>query len=66
MFLLNLNMLFCLDKPQKALGDALCLAGASLYGFSNVAEEYAVRYFSRVEFLGMLGLFGTFISGIQL
>ncbi|XP_033635676.1 solute carrier family 35 member F2-like [Asterias rubens] len=54
------------DKPQKALGDALCLAGASLYGFSNVAEEYAVRHFSRVEFLGMLGLFGTFISGIQL
>ncbi|XP_022089851.1 solute carrier family 35 member F2-like [Acanthaster planci] len=54
------------DKPQKALGDALCLIGASLYGISNVAEEYVVRHFTRVEFLGMVGLFGTFISGIQL
>ncbi|XP_038047371.1 solute carrier family 35 member F2-like [Patiria miniata] len=54
------------DKPQKVLGDALCLIGASLYGISNVAEEYVVRRFTRVEFLGMVGLFGTFISGTQL
>ncbi|XP_072036683.1 solute carrier family 35 member F2-like [Amphiura filiformis] len=54
------------DAKNKVLGDILCLVGASFYGVSNVAEEYAVRHYSRVEFLGMLGLFGTFISGIQL
>ncbi|PIK50230.1 putative solute carrier family 35 member F2-like [Apostichopus japonicus] len=54
------------DPPKKLLGDMLCLLGASLYGFSNVAEEYAVRFYTRVEFLGMVGLFATFISGTQL
>ncbi|XP_070568701.1 solute carrier family 35 member F2-like [Ptychodera flava] len=51
---------------DKFLGDMLCLVGASLYGVSNVAEEYAIRNFSRVEFLGMLGMWGSLISGIQL
>lgn len=54
------------DPSNKFLGDMLCLLGASLYGFSNVAEEYVVRFYTRVEFLGMVGLFATFISGIQL
>lgn len=54
------------EPSNRLLGDMLCLIGASLYGFSNVAEEYAVRCYTRVEFLGMVGLFATFISGIQL
>lgn len=37
-----------------------------LYGISNVCEEFIVKNLSRVEFLGMLGLFGSFFSGIQL
>ncbi|XP_042190353.1 solute carrier family 35 member F2 [Callorhinchus milii] len=48
------------------LGDLLVLGGAILYGCSNVCEEYVVKNLSRVEFLGMIGLFGTFISSIQL
>ncbi|XP_048388005.1 solute carrier family 35 member F2-like isoform X1 [Stegostoma tigrinum] len=51
---------------NKLLGDFLVLGGAALYGVSNVCEEFVVKNFSREEFLGMLGLFGTFFSGIQL
>nr|KAF6325707.1 solute carrier family 35 member F2 [Myotis myotis] len=48
------------------MGDIFVLVGASLYAISNVCEEYIVKKLSRQEFLGMLGLFGTIISGIQL
>lgn len=48
------------------IGDILVLLGASLYAVSNVCEEYIVKKLSRKEVLGMVGLFGTIISGIQL
>ncbi|MBN3309546.1 S35F2 protein, partial [Amia calva] len=48
------------------LGDCLVLIGAFLYAVSNVCQEYTVKNLSRVEFLGMVGLFGTLFSGIQL
>ncbi|NWW78518.1 S35F2 protein, partial [Climacteris rufus] len=48
------------------IGDVLVLLGASLYAISNVGEEYIVKKLSRVEFLGMVGLFGTIISGLQI
>ncbi|KAJ6662287.1 hypothetical protein lerEdw1_012451 [Lerista edwardsae] len=48
------------------VGDILVLVGASLYAISNVSEEYIVKNLSRLEFLGMVGLFGTVISGLQL
>lgn len=48
------------------LGDGLVLLSAVLYAVSNVCQEHTVKNQSRVEFLGMMGLFGTFISGIQL
>ncbi|XP_067842233.1 solute carrier family 35 member F2-like isoform X1 [Heptranchias perlo] len=51
---------------NKLLGDLLVLGGAILYGVSNVGEEFIVKNFSREEFLGMLGLFATFFSGVQL
>ncbi|XP_021467605.1 solute carrier family 35 member F1 [Oncorhynchus mykiss] len=51
---------------HKLLGDLLVLGGAMLYGISNVCEEFIVKNLSRVEFLGMMGLFGSFFSGIQL
>lgn len=44
----------------------LCLGGAALYGVGNVAEEYLIKSQSRIEFLGMVGLFGSVISGLQL
>ncbi|XP_078142750.1 solute carrier family 35 member F2-like [Centroberyx gerrardi] len=48
------------------LGDGLVLLSAVLYAVSNVCQEYTVKNLSRVEFLGMMGLFGTLISGMQL
>ncbi|KAM4047634.1 solute carrier family 35 member F2 isoform 3-T3 [Anomaloglossus baeobatrachus] len=48
------------------IGDALVILGACLYAVSNVSEEYVVKNLTREEFLGMLGLFGTLIGGIQL
>ncbi|XP_035239736.1 solute carrier family 35 member F2-like [Anguilla anguilla] len=47
------------------LGDGLVLISATLYAISNVCQEYTVKNCSRVEFLGMVGLFGTLISSIQ-
>jgi len=52
--------------PNKVLGDVLVIAGATLYSMSNVAEEYVVKTYDKTEFLAMLGLFGSFINGIQL
>lgn len=51
---------------NRVLGDILCLAGSTLYAIGNVGEEYLVKQNSRVEYLGMIGLFGSIISGIQL
>ncbi|XP_063061112.1 solute carrier family 35 member F2 [Engraulis encrasicolus] len=48
------------------LGDGLVLISATLYAVSNVCQEYTVKHLSRVEFLGMVGLFGTLISGTQM
>ncbi|XP_017292199.1 solute carrier family 35 member F2 [Kryptolebias marmoratus] len=48
------------------LGDALVLLSAVLYAVSNMCQEHTVKNLSRVEFLGMMGLFGTIISGTQL
>uniref|UniRef100_H2ZTU6 Solute carrier family 35 member F2 n=2 Tax=Latimeria chalumnae TaxID=7897 RepID=H2ZTU6_LATCH len=51
---------------NQLLGDSLVLIAATLYGIVNVYEEYIVKNLSRVEFLGMVGLFGIIFSGIQL
>ncbi|XP_075453852.1 solute carrier family 35 member F1 [Ascaphus truei] len=51
---------------SKLIGDVLVLGGATLYGISSVCQEYIVRNLSRIELLGMIGLFGSFFSGIQL
>ncbi|XP_021569353.1 solute carrier family 35 member F1 [Carlito syrichta] len=64
---LEMDTLFGPTRGEnKLVGDLLVLGGATLYGISNVWEEYIVRTLSRVEFLGMIGLFGAFFSGIQL
>ncbi|NXC79757.1 S35F2 protein, partial [Cercotrichas coryphoeus] len=54
------------EGSHVVIGDVLVLLAASLYAISNVSEEYIVKNLSRVEFLGMVGLFGTIISGLQL
>lgn len=59
-------MLVLATASNILLGDALVLLSAVLYAVSNVAQEYTVKNLSRVEFLGMLGLFGTVISTVQM
>ncbi|XP_035482869.1 solute carrier family 35 member F2-like [Scophthalmus maximus] len=54
------------STSDVVLGDGLVLLSAGLYAVSNVCQEHTVKNRSRVEFLGMMGLFGTLISGIQL
>ncbi|XP_053209117.1 solute carrier family 35 member F2-like [Panonychus citri] len=54
------------EVKNRFLGDMLCILGATLYGISNVTQEYVVKSYSIVEFLGMIGLFGSLISGVQL
>ncbi|XP_017349095.1 solute carrier family 35 member F2 [Ictalurus punctatus] len=54
------------SNSDVLLGDGLVLISAALYAVSNVGQEYTVKNLSRVEFLGMMGLFGTLISGVQM
>eukprot|EP00752_Nemacystus_decipiens_P002872 g2673.t1 len=51
--------------PQALKGDVLCVLGAALYAGSNVMQEDFVKNHHRTEFLGMAGVFGVIISGVQ-
>lgn len=51
-------------SPDPLYGDLLCLAAAIVYGLSNVSQEFFVKNFSPYEFLGFVGLFGSFISAM--
>ncbi len=46
-------------------GDILTLLAAALYALSNIGQEYVVKSFDRIEYLTMIGVFGTLISFIQ-
>lgn len=48
------------------MGDMLCLAGAILATVVSVLQELSVKTTDVVEFLGLLGLFGSVISGVQM
>lgn len=52
------------SSPLK--GDALVIAGATLYAVTNVSEEFLVKNADRVELMAMLGIFGAIISAIQI
>ncbi|KAJ1929572.1 hypothetical protein IWQ60_001059 [Tieghemiomyces parasiticus] len=52
------------SNPLK--GDLFCVLGATLYGMSNILEEYSVRQFPVYEVIAHMGLFGTIINGVQL
>ncbi|GFR66653.1 solute carrier family 35 member F2 [Elysia marginata] len=53
------------EGSNPALGDVLVIFGAMLYGVSNVAQEFVVKNYDTSEFLGMLGVFSTLVSGLQ-
>ncbi|KAK4381904.1 Solute carrier family 35 member F1 [Sesamum angolense] len=52
------------SNPIK--GDLLVIAGATLYGVSNVSEEYFVKSADRIELMAFLGIFGAIVSAIQM
>ncbi|EPS74186.1 hypothetical protein M569_00565, partial [Genlisea aurea] len=52
------------SSPLK--GDFLVIAGATLYGVSNVSEEFFVKSADRIELMTFLGIFGAVISGCQI
>ncbi|KAK9206022.1 hypothetical protein WN943_016293 [Citrus x changshan-huyou] len=52
------------SNPRK--GDALVIAGATLYAVSNVSEEFLVKKADRIELMAFLGLFGGIISAVQI
>ncbi|KAJ3794634.1 DUF914-domain-containing protein [Lentinula aff. detonsa] len=70
---LGLGLLVCsdelTDKDYEALsrgkGDALMVAGATLYGFTNATEELFVRKRPLYEVVGQLGMFGFIICVAQ-
>ncbi|CAO3588041.1 unnamed protein product [Absidia cylindrospora] len=47
-------------------GDLFCLLGATLYGISNVSEEFLARKHPLYEVIGMFTFFATFINLVQL
>lgn len=52
------------EASNQLLGDCLALGGAVLYSISNVgAEKYAPE--GQLEYLSMLGFWGSLICGIQ-
>jgi len=50
---------------NKVKGDLFMIAGSTLYGFSNAAEEFFVRQSPLYEVVGQLGMWGTIINGVQ-
>lgn len=54
------------DGKNQLLGDMLCLGGAVLFAIVTVLQESSVRNTDVVEYLGLLGLFGSIISGVQM
>lgn len=57
------------EGRESMLGDLLCLLGAALYSCSNVLQEKLVKQYpngqGRIAFLGMLGLWGSALSAVQ-
>ncbi|XP_066922154.1 solute carrier family 35 member F2-like [Clytia hemisphaerica] len=57
------------DKSNNArneiLGDVIALTAAVLYGISNVGQEYLVKKYSAQMYLGIVGIVGFVITGLQ-
>ena len=47
------------SHPHSYFGDLLAIGAAICYGIADAAGEYWTKYVDRVEYLGMLGLFGS-------
>ena len=51
--------------PNPALGDVLCLLGATMYAICNVWQEELVKKHGQLEFVALLSLFAVPISLVQ-
>jgi solute carrier family 35 protein F1/2 len=51
---------------NQLIGDMLCLGGAVLFAIVTVLQELSVKNTDIVEYLGLLGLFGSILSGVQM
>lgn len=51
---------------NQLMGDMLCLGGAVLLTVVTVLQELSVKTTDVVEYLGLLGLFGSIVSGGQM
>lgn len=54
------------DAVDAVKGDLFCLLGATLYGCSNVFEEFMARKHPLYEVIGMFTFFATIINFVQL
>ncbi|XP_023011785.2 solute carrier family 35 member F2 [Leptinotarsa decemlineata] len=54
------------DGTNQLVGDMLCLGGAVLFAIVTVLQELSVKHTDIVEYLGLLGLFGSIVSGLQM
>ncbi|XP_033215410.1 solute carrier family 35 member F2-like isoform X2 [Belonocnema kinseyi] len=50
---------------NQLVGDMLCLGGAILFSVITVLQELAVKTVDIIEYLGMIGFFGTILSCAQ-
>ncbi|KAJ8922058.1 hypothetical protein NQ315_008699 [Exocentrus adspersus] len=55
-----------IDGKNQLVGDMLCLGGAVLFAIVTVFQELSVKNTDIVEYLGLLGLFGSIVSGVQM
>lgn len=55
-----------LSGKNQLVGDMLCLCGAVLFAIVTVLQELSVKNTDIVEYLGLLGLFGSILSGVQM
>ncbi|XP_014213593.1 solute carrier family 35 member F2-like isoform X2 [Copidosoma floridanum] len=51
---------------NQLVGDMLCLGGAVLFSIIAVLQELAVKSIDIIEYLGMIGFFGTILCGSQI
>ncbi|XP_076675550.1 solute carrier family 35 member F2 isoform X2 [Andrena cerasifolii] len=50
---------------NQLVGDMLCLGGAVLFSVTTVLQELAVKTVDIIEYLGMIGFFGTLLCCAQ-
>lgn len=60
------NIISSFSEQTQLVGDMLCLGGTILFAVITVLQELIVKKIDCLEYLGMLGLFGSLICGIQM